>query len=122
MTTFLLDTDILSEPTKADPDQRLIKVLSREAHRSCTSAVVWTELLYGVGRLPVGRRRDRLQAYVSGIGQMYRILPFTAKTAEWLAMARVHMERRGIRPPEARRDDRRHGRIGGACPSDPQRA
>jgi tRNA(fMet)-specific endonuclease VapC len=100
LTRFLLDTDVLSEPTKVNPDRRLLMMLSREAHRSCTSAVVWTELLFGVGRLPAGRRRDRLHAYVSGLGRMYRALPFDAGAAEWLAMARVQMEKRGIRRPK----------------------
>jgi predicted nucleic acid-binding protein len=67
MIRFLLDTDVLSEPTKPYPDPAVMRRLALDSDKSCTAAVVWMELLYGVLRLPEGRTRHQYLAGVSAV-------------------------------------------------------
>lgn len=100
MIRFLLDTDVLSEPTKPYPDPGVMRRLALDSDKSCTAAVVWMELLYGVLRLPEGRKRHRLGSYVVGVSDRLQILNFDRRAAEWLAKSRVLQARRGITRPK----------------------
>ncbi len=100
MIRYLLDTDILSEPAKRQPDSFVLGRLQREAWRCVTSAVVWMEMSYGVLRMPAGTRRDRLRAYVTGVGRQFPIVSFDSEAALWLATARARQNDRGITRPQ----------------------
>lgn len=63
-----------------------------EANRAlvCTASMVLHELRYGVARLPEGRRRDQLAAYVGAIsGSSLRVLPYDDRAAVWHADQRA---------------------------------
>ena len=100
MIRYLLDTDVLSEPVKAAPDPGVVRYLRREAERSCTAALVWSELMYGAMRLPEGRRRRRLAAYLKQVRRSFPILPFGREAAEILAHARSVEGRVGRHRPK----------------------
>ena len=58
---IILDTNIISEFARRDPDPNVETWLdSQPAGEVATSAVTAAELMYGVDRLPAGRRRDVL--------------------------------------------------------------
>lgn len=62
---IVLDTNVLSELTRALPDPRVLAWLdSLSPSEVVTTAVTAAELLYGTARLPPGRRRDALTAEV----------------------------------------------------------
>jgi tRNA(fMet)-specific endonuclease VapC len=63
----LLDTTVLSEPMRQQPDAAVMAQLEKGGHRLHTASVVIHELRYGVQRLPKGRRRARLNSYVQGV-------------------------------------------------------
>ena len=42
---YLLDTNILSEPLKPQPDSSVMKQIERHHHEVATAAVVWHELV-----------------------------------------------------------------------------
>jgi tRNA(fMet)-specific endonuclease VapC len=100
--TYLLDTNILSELTKPRTDP---SVLSRfEAHegRMGMPAPVWHELLYGLARLPPGRRQDRLRAFLLDvIMPNLPVLPYDEHAAWIHAEARSARERAGQVQPFA---------------------
>jgi tRNA(fMet)-specific endonuclease VapC len=100
MIRYLLDTDVLSEPAKRQPNSFVLGRLQREAWRCATSAVVWMEMSYGVLRMPLGARRDRLRTYVTEVGRQFSIVPFDAEAALWLATARARQNDRGITRPK----------------------
>ena len=77
MTGFLLDTDIVSEVMKPDPNPR-VTAFPREQHdRLWLSVVALYELEYGMRLLPEGRRRRQIRTMVAGLVTIYndRILP-----------------------------------------------
>ncbi len=64
---YLLDTNVLSEPARTRPHPGVMAALARQEHLVCTAAPVVHELIYGVQRLPEGRRRGLLEAYVKAL-------------------------------------------------------
>lgn len=56
MIRYLLDTNILSEPTRVTPNQNLLTRLAEYRDSVATAAIVWHELWYGCRRLPPSRK------------------------------------------------------------------
>lgn len=98
---YLLDNNILSEPTKLQPDQNVLKQLELKGIFACTCAVVWNELWYGIHRLPNRQRQAQLAAYLNLLAEDgLVILPFDYAAAEWLAQEQVRLEHVGTKPAQ----------------------
>ena len=77
MKMYLLDTNIISEPTKANANPVVTKKIHENIEYSCISSVVWAETLCGIKSLPDGNRKTMLLDYATNqIQKMYEILPF----------------------------------------------
>lgn len=60
---IVLDTNVVSELMKADPDRAVLAWLaSRSPSELVTTAVTLAEVMYGIRRLPLGQRQVRLQS------------------------------------------------------------
>lgn len=60
---IVLDTNVVSELMRADPDQAVVDWVSTQPGFDVfTTAVTVAEVPYGLARLPDGRRRQRLHA------------------------------------------------------------
>lgn len=65
--SFLLDTNVVSELVRPHPNRGLVEWLAgRDEDQVFLSVVTLAELRYGIARLPVGRRRRRLQEWLGG--------------------------------------------------------
>lgn len=65
---ILLDTNVLSELIRPKPDEGVREWLdSLDAATVATTAITAAELLYGVARLPTGRRKERLSEAIRGL-------------------------------------------------------
>ncbi len=77
---IVLDTNVLSELAKPDPDASVLAWVARQRRAElCTTAVNEAELAYGLALLPKGRRRDALTQAVArllGEGLGGRVLVF----------------------------------------------
>lgn len=63
--SFLLDTNVLSEPMKQRPNSGVLDWLSRvNEDEVFVSVVTITELRYGVERLATGKRRERVDGWL----------------------------------------------------------
>lgn len=63
--SFLLDTNVLSEPMKQRPNTGVLAWLSQaNEDQVFVSVVSITELRYGVERLAIGKRRERLDGWL----------------------------------------------------------
>ncbi len=97
---FLLDTNIISEPQKPHPDPRTMSLLQDNEGLISTASVVWHELVYGVERLPEGRRKAGLWSYLQEvIAPTIPLLPYDAVAATWHARTRATLAAKGITPP-----------------------
>ncbi len=99
---YLLDTNILSEAARANPDAGVLTRLRRIGDRLATSAITWHELHHGLARLPPSRRRVAIAAYLDRLRQNnLAILPYSAEAAEWHASERARLAAKGLTPPFA---------------------
>ncbi len=63
---FLLDTNVVSEWTKPRPDVGIVTWLAEaDEDRVFISVITLAELRHGIERLPLGARRDRLDAWLT---------------------------------------------------------
>ena len=81
---ILLDTNVVSEAMKPEPDPAVRKWLDEQvAETLYLSSVTIAELMFGIGALPKGKRKDKLTAALDGVLELFgtRILPFDAGAA-----------------------------------------
>lgn len=99
---YLLDTNVLSDPSAATPNPGIVKSLQRHQLHIATASVVWNELLYGCHRLPPSKRRDTLRAYIDeALRPSLTVLPYDTVAAEWHAQERARLEKAGALRPFA---------------------
>lgn len=78
------------------PDPGVLSKLDEHGGECAISAQVWHELRYGVGRLPRGKRRDVLEAFLRDVVHpTLPILGYDERAAEWLSDERVRLEKAG---------------------------
>jgi len=59
---ILLDTNVISEPLRRDPEARVISWIDAQSIETLyLLAITVAKLRFGVANLPVGKRRDELQ-------------------------------------------------------------
>jgi len=96
---YLLDTNVLSEAVKAEPDRKVMAMLERHQDEIATAAPVWHELLFGCLRLPVSRKRDIIETYLENVVlRNMDILPYDERSAEWHAQQRAKLSMQGKVP------------------------
>ncbi len=82
MNIYLLDTNIISEPSKHFPSEVVISKISENLEHSCISSVVWAEVLTGIKLLPDGHKKEALfEFFVETVQKNYEILPFDSHCA-----------------------------------------
>lgn len=99
---YLLDTSIVSAPAAKIPNPQIVKRLDRFGHECAIAAPVWHELTFGLRRLPAGKRRDALEAYLREVVQAsFPILPYDEAAASWHGAERARLEAAGRPAPYA---------------------
>lgn len=97
---YLLDTNVISVPTKANPNERVMARLQAHKQEIATATVVWHELLYGCRRLSPSKRRRAIEAYLDEVVlPSIPLLPYDAAAARWHAAERARLENLGQMPP-----------------------
>ena len=97
---FLLDTNILSEPTRPSPDPQVLSRLEKHDGELGIAAPSWHELLFGCERLPRSRRRQQLEDYLfSVVPDSFPVLPYDRAAAAWHAAERARLQAIGKTPP-----------------------
>lgn len=81
---ILLDTNVVSEAMKPAPDDTVRMWLDDQAAETLyLSSVTVAELLFGIGALPKGKRKDKLAGALDGVMELFadRVLPFDVDAA-----------------------------------------
>jgi len=89
---YLVDANVLSEPTKLTPDAQVVAWLRAHERDIAVDPVILGELRFGILILPKGRKRTSLERWFdAGVGRLH-CLPWDADTglkwAELLAQLR----------------------------------
>ena len=96
---YLLDTNVLSEAVKSNPDKSVMKNFERNQDEMVTAAPVWHELQFGCQRLPRSRKKEVIASFLNDIvRRTLLILPYDDRAAEWHARERARLSSKGITP------------------------
>jgi toxin FitB len=77
---YLVDANVLSEPTKPAPDQNVVEWLRRHEREVAVDPVILGEVRFGILLLHKGRKRTRLEQWFdAGVGRL-QCLPWDAQT------------------------------------------
>ena len=82
---IILDTMVLSEPLKSEPEPAVIEWLDRQISSNLfVTAINQAEMEYGIWAMPQGKKRMQLQGAVTELFEVdfeNRVLPFDSKAA-----------------------------------------
>jgi tRNA(fMet)-specific endonuclease VapC len=97
---FLLDTNVLSEPLRPSPNKGVLARMERYKDVLATAAPVWNELVFGLRRLPVSKKKELIRQYLYEVVRpALSILPYDEAAAEWHGAERARLERVGRPAP-----------------------
>ena len=97
---YLVDANVLSEPTKLVSNPTVEERLQSLKPEIATASPAWHELLYGCYRLPNSRRRRALEQYLFEVLRPeLQILDYDQRAAEWHAAERARLSLMGLTPP-----------------------
>ncbi len=85
---IVLDTNVVSEAMKPEPNPAVRAWLNDQiAETLYLSSVTLAELLFGIGSLPAGKRKDMLAQALDGLMGLFRdrVLPFDMDAARHYA-------------------------------------
>ena len=92
---FLVDANVLSEPTKPAPEARVVAWLRAHERELAVNPIILGELEYGILLLPASRRRTRLEQWFAGGVLRMRVLDFDASTASAWAHLLARLKKKG---------------------------
>lgn len=96
---YLVDADVLSEPTRSRPDPRVVDWLSRNERDLFVDAIVMGEIQLGIALLPGGRKRKRLEDWFESLAARMDCLPWDAAASRRWAALVAGLRRRGRNMP-----------------------
>ena len=95
MNGVLLDTNVVSETARPEPDAKVLTFLSNEPNLWLSTIVVH-ELEYGLQLMTPGRRRDAVASAIRSLAtQVRRIVPLGYDEAEHAAVLRARTRQAG---------------------------
>lgn len=90
--TYLVDANVLSEPTKSSPNSMVVEWLRRNEREIAVDPIILGEVRFGILLLPKGKRRARLERWFDAGVRRLQCLPWEMQTglrwAELLARLR----------------------------------
>jgi len=93
---YLLDTNIISEPLKVIPNQKVLDFLTINEEKTALCSPVLHELQYGVDRLPSSRKKAFILEYINTvIMPSLFIFPYKSESAIIHAGLRAKLEAKG---------------------------
>lgn len=94
---YLLDSNIISEIIKPEPDFNVISKIAEHNSDCAICAPVWQELLYGLYRMPEGINKKFLDKFINeDVHDNFNIKNFTEKAALIQAELRAKLEKKGL--------------------------
>jgi hypothetical protein len=96
---YLVDSNVLSEPTKSQPAAQVVEWLKRHEADLALSAIVLGELQYGILLLPAGKKRTGLLKWFAEGVRRFPILDFDASSANEWAKLLASLRRAGKTMP-----------------------
>jgi predicted nucleic acid-binding protein len=93
--TYLVDANVLSEPTKQRPDARVVAWLRANESDFVVDSVVLGEIALGIFVLPRSRQRVQLERWFEGVTNSVDCLAWDAKVSLRWAQLVANLRKKG---------------------------
>jgi toxin FitB len=93
--TYLVDANVLSEPTKPVPSSKVIDWLTANERNLAVDSIIVGELCVGILSLPHGRKRRQLEHWFEDVLQTIDCLPWDVTISRRWAKLVVDVKRKG---------------------------
>jgi toxin FitB len=97
--TYLVDANVLSEPTRPAADPKVVEWLRRHERELAVDPIILGEVRLGILLLHKGKRRTRLEAWFDAGVQRLNCLPWDAQTGLRWAQLLAHLRAAGRAMP-----------------------
>jgi toxin FitB len=96
--SYLVDTNVFCEPVRPKPDAAVVEWLRANESSLFVSTITIGEIRRGIERLPAGRRRTQLRAWLTALCDCMRgrILSFNTSTAHVWGQIKAKWDAAGI--------------------------
>ncbi len=95
MSKYLLDTNILSEFLKPQPNEYVVSRMMTYKNSSATATIVIQEIVFCYQCLPVSKKHLEIKRYVKNIINSTKILSYTLEAAIWHGEERARLRQLG---------------------------
>ena len=96
---YLVDANVLSEPTKLAADNRVVTWLETNESNLIVDSIIIGELRIGILALPRGRKRDRLEQWYESLIETIDCISWDAAISQRWAALVVELKRKGETVP-----------------------
>lgn len=96
---YLVDANILSEPTKQAPNSKVVRWLTKNETKLLVDSIILGELQIGISALPRGRKRKTLEQWFKDVVGTIDCLPWDASVSKRWAALVVELKRKGATVP-----------------------
>jgi len=93
--TYLVDVNVLSEPTKSAPNAKVVDWLVAHEEDFVIDPIILGELCMGILALPSGRKRTRLERWFADVVEATDCVPWDAAVSRRWATLVVALQRKG---------------------------
>lgn len=97
--TYLVDANVISEPTKQAPNSRVVNWLTKNQAKLVVDSIILGELRIGILALPSGRKRKTLEQWFETVVEAIDCLPWDAGVSKRWAGLVVDLKRKGETMP-----------------------
>ena len=97
--TYLVDANVLSEPTKETADPKVVAWLKANEANLVVDTVILGELRIGILALPNGRKRQKLEQWFETLVDTIECLPWDVDVSRRWAALVVKLRRKGETVP-----------------------
>jgi len=96
---YLVDANVLSEPTKRVADPKVISWLTKNEANLVVDPIIIGELRIGILALSRGQKRQRLEQWLQAVIEAIDCLPWDAAVSQRWAALVVKLKRKGQNVP-----------------------
>jgi hypothetical protein len=97
--TYLVDANVISEPTKPAPSSKVVDWLSTNEGNLVVDSIILGELCIGILALTHGRKRRQLEQWFGDVAQTIDCLPWDGTISRRWAKLVVDLKRKGDKLP-----------------------
>jgi toxin FitB len=92
--TYLVDANVISEPTKQAPNNRVVSWLTKNQAKLVVDSIILGELRIGILALTPGRKRKSLEQWFETVVETIDCLPWDVSVSKRWAVLIVDLKRK----------------------------